>query len=432
MPQKSTFKAGRTTSGMVFPYAAANCDAVGRQAAAGFGLRTLRGPPGRMIYTRAMVEQIHASGRRIVLAISGGGSGVIGELLRVPGGSRSLVEAVVPYSANALTDFLGHVPEQACSAETAIAMARRAFARASGSESDARPVGVGVTASLVTDRPKQGAHRAHIAATDGGRLDVVSVVLDKGARDRAAEEDLVARATLLTLAGICGVETPGVASLLTPADQLSVASSTPADDPIARLLARTIARVTVLPDGQLSTDAALPGGVLAGSFNPLHRAHLELVQVASAMLGAPVAFELSAVNADKPALTVAELRRRLEQFEGRGTVELTCAPTFREKARVLPGVTFVVGVDTAARLLEPRYYDGSTAGMVGALDEIGRLGGRFLVAGRADAQGRFVTLADLDVPASVAHLFEQIPESRFRLDVSSTALRSLTYAPKRR
>src|SRR5207249_1122630 len=71
----------------------------------------------------AIVERIHGSGRRIALAITGGGSGVIARLLRVPGGSRTLVEAVVPYTADALVDFLGHAPEQACSVETAVAMA---------------------------------------------------------------------------------------------------------------------------------------------------------------------------------------------------------------------------------------------------------------------------------------------------------------------
>src|SRR5439155_20040708 len=129
-------------------------------------------------------------------------------------------------------------------------------------------------------------------------------------------------------------------------------------------------------------------------------------------------YERSVVNTDKHAMSAVEVRSRLEQFSWRGTLELTRAPTFREKARVLPGAAFVVGVDTAARILEPRYYGGSAASMAAALDEIGRLGGRFLVAGRADSSGRFVTLADLAVPGPVAHLFEQIPEARFRRDVS--------------
>src|SRR5437867_11675844 len=119
---------------------------------------------------KTIVERVHASGRRVVLAITGGGSGAIAELLRVPGGSRTLVEAIVPYGPDALVDFLGHEPEQACSAETAVAMARRALARAER-RSGPGPllVGVGVTASLVTDRPKRGDHPCPITVNSGDR-----------------------------------------------------------------------------------------------------------------------------------------------------------------------------------------------------------------------------------------------------------------------
>jgi hypothetical protein len=141
------------------------------------------------------------------------------------------------------------------------------------------------------------------------------------------------------------------------------------------------------------------------------------------MLGGPVAFELSVVNVDKPPLAAEEVRRRLAQFRGEATVELTRAPTFHDKARLFPGVTFVVGIDTAERILHPRYYGGDEAGTRAALDEIARAGSRFLVAGRVDTRGRFMTLAALDVPAPFAPLFAEIPEHRFRHDVSSTALR---------
>ena len=77
-----------------------------------------------------LIAALHASGRKAALAITGGGSGAIAELLRVPGGSRLLIEAQVPYDAQALAAFLGFAPAQASSADTAIAMARTARARA--------------------------------------------------------------------------------------------------------------------------------------------------------------------------------------------------------------------------------------------------------------------------------------------------------------
>jgi nicotinamide mononucleotide (NMN) deamidase PncC len=54
-----------------------------------------------------LISALHASGRKAALAITGGGSAAIGELLRVPDASRLLIEAQVPYDAQALATFLG-------------------------------------------------------------------------------------------------------------------------------------------------------------------------------------------------------------------------------------------------------------------------------------------------------------------------------------
>ena len=43
-----------------------------------------------------LIAAMQASGRQAVLAITGGGTGAIAELLRVPGGSRHLLEASGP------------------------------------------------------------------------------------------------------------------------------------------------------------------------------------------------------------------------------------------------------------------------------------------------------------------------------------------------
>ena len=77
-----------------------------------------------------LIRRIHAAPGQLVLAITGGGSQAIGELLSVPGGSQTVLEAVVPYSAISLEAFLHARPEHFCSARTARMMAMAAFERA--------------------------------------------------------------------------------------------------------------------------------------------------------------------------------------------------------------------------------------------------------------------------------------------------------------
>src|SRR5215472_14762166 len=120
---------------------------------------------------RQLIAALHASGRKAALAITGGGSGVVGELLRIPGGSRLLIEAQIPYDELALAAFLGFTPAQACSADTAIAMAHTVRVRAAGlMPAGSDLVGLGATAALVSDRPRRGEHRFHIAFATAAQI----------------------------------------------------------------------------------------------------------------------------------------------------------------------------------------------------------------------------------------------------------------------
>jgi hypothetical protein len=170
-------------------------------------------------------------------------------------------------------------------------------------------------------------------------------------------------------------------------------------------------------------SAPPPPVLLPGSFNPLHAGHVMLARVAEELKQEPLAFEISVTNADKPPLVGTTVRHRLAQFAWRSPVELTRAPTFVEKSRLFPGTTFVVGADTAERLVAPRYY-GDEARMHAALEEIAGSGGSFLVAVRSDAAGRLRALSHIPVPRRYVDLFTEIPEHRFRLDTSSTQIRA--------
>src|SRR5207244_3831845 len=105
---------------------------------------------------------------------------------------------------------------------------------------------------------------------------------------------------------------------------------------------------------------------------------------------------------------------------GRADVWITHSPRFVEKAAHFPGAVFVVGADTAARLVDVRYYEGDAARLATALDAIRERECRFLVAARALGHGSLLTLEDLAIPRRWQPLFAAIPASRFRLDICST------------
>ena len=122
------------------------------------------------------------------------------------------------------------------------------------------------------------------------------------------------------------------------------------------------------------------------------------------MLDAEVVFELAVANVDKKSLEEQVIRERLAQFVGRNTVIVTREPRFDGKAALLPGCTFVIGWDTAARLFVPRYYGDDEGHMLAAMSEVRDLGCSFLVAGRV-VGGEFRSLDDLEIPAGSRRAF---------------------------
>jgi nicotinic acid mononucleotide adenylyltransferase len=369
-----------------------------------------------------VITDIHAAPHQIVLEFAGAGVQALAWLHGVGGSSRTVLEATDHYASTSLIEAIGFNPDQFTSTEVAQALAVKAFFRASHlAGPSTEVVGLGCTATIATDYAKRGEHRCRLAVCDAQGVTSYAVTLSKGRRTRRAEESLVSLLIIKAVGERCGLSNLPDLPLY---DEEQLKKSFEPVDLAARLVAGEVEWMVVWPDGRQATGTTWPNlALLSGAFNPLHRGHRQLARVAAKKLQQEIYFELPLVNADKaPLIELAEVRRRAAQFAGFAPVVLTRAPLFSQKAGLFPQSVFILGVDTVARLVEPRFYHSDPAEMRTSFESVRQAGCRFLVAGRLVAD-HFLTLADVDLPDEYRPMFEQIPENDFRIDISSTTIR---------
>jgi hypothetical protein len=389
-----------------------------------------------------LIEAIHATPHLIVLEFTGAGAQSLAWLHSIGGSSRTILEATDRYSPTSLIELLGFTPQQFVAPEVAHRMAVKAFYRASRlapillTDSGPRPViGVGCTATIATDRFKRGGHQAYVAICDARKTTVYGLTMAKGRRSREQEERLISQLIVWAVASACE-NTNGYAfhdfaeidaPLTEQTETISLLGRFISDKSSGKqskyCSTSEVDWLLIHPNGQIVTTRTLPKVVVfPGSFNPLHKGHRSLAQVATEITGYPTCFELSLTNADKSPADWTEIKQRLTQFIGFAPLLLTQAPLFSQKAKLFPNSTFIIGHDTAVRLLEPRFYNGSIIEMDASLQTIRAAGCQFLVAGRLHEE-KFLTLSDIDL-LDYQDLFTEIPPAQFRVDVSSTEIRS--------
>ncbi len=354
----------------------------------------------------SLVEKIHLSDWRGVFYVTGGGSLLLSDLLTVPGASATILDARIPYAGAALEEATHQELEQACSSTAAQTLAMQAFLKARELDSHRHLFGLGVTASLATNREKKGRLRAYIALQTASKTQVSELVFSRDT-SRMEQEQLLAETSLRKLASGLSIK-----DSLKASGSDRVANAT---EPISRLL------------GEKSCFVGNPHSVfLPGAFNPLHQGHRRMKAMAEQFCGAKVQYELCVRNIDKPPLDFLEIERLCAQFAEDNLV-LTNTPKFRDKASLLAPsgkATFVVGVDTLLRVADPIYYEDREERDAAVSLFVSR-NDRFLVFGRTVGGEEFATLNDIDLPDEFRQICEGFTEEQFRMDVSSSDLRFL-------
>jgi nicotinic acid mononucleotide adenylyltransferase len=375
-----------------------------------------------------LIADLAAADRRLVMVAAGGGALAISHLVTAPGSTGVVLAAEVPSARAAVDALLGGPQESYCSSRTARRLAVAAWQRASRLEraagpaelADRRAVGVAVTGSLRTTRPKRGPHRVCVAVQTLGVTEVAEIELEKEARSRAEEEALAAALVFDVLARVTGLPAAAgvsVAPWLRTGERV-IRDRVEPPEAWRELVSGTR---RVVPAGKATGSPVEGGLVFPGSFDPLHEGHRLMARIAEEIAERPLDWELSIRNVDKPILDYLELRERTARFAGE-RLWLTHSATFLEKLDVFPESTFVMGADTYVRLGDPRYYGDSAAAAEAAVATIAARARGLIVFGRV-RDGVFVDASQLEVPAPLRDIAYFVSPREFRLDISSTELR---------
>lgn len=306
-----------------------------------------------------MIKEIHATPGKAVIYTTGGGFTFVDELMANGGASNTVLDVQIPYSTEAAIELLGETPKKLVSEETALIMANRAYNRAK-TLAEGEVIGIGLTCKLTTGEGEREGRTHLIYGASKTNSKIISVLYDiTGLGDRKHQEAQAAK-LIISLLGI-GCKSKTALALYSK----HLKGGSDLDKRIEFKEVRINKDIMAVIDNEKNTTNNYVDEesiVFPGSFNPIHKNHIEIAKIVSSKYGRPVNLEISIENPDKQSINYQDVMNRMNHIRPHlktdyvEDVIITRLPFFIDKANLWKGASFVVGSDTFNRIVDPEYY----------------------------------------------------------------------------
>lgn len=386
-----------------------------------------------------LTDDLKSTNTSLYICCTGGGAGIQDILWREPGTSSYLVGASFPYSQQEFDSFIGFkLTEKYCSQQAAIELAMSAYIRAREycilNPGKDNPVGMGLTCATSTNRERKGNNQVYVVTCNkyGFFCALIKFPSGIGEYSRSDDGNFVDGVGLAAIATVIGKEKHIRHNY--NSEQLSGNYEYFAPNYISlrmKEIPPSVVREQFFQhpyfDSNGTKGKTLAGGeflFMPGSFNPIHDGHRDIAWKTGNLVGIQCCYMVTADSIHKKALIVPEMLdrvaiARLERYGIYQTADILFTqndPLFIDKARNYPGCEFIIGYDTAARMLEPKWGPE----IVPMLHEFRKYKTKFYVCGRI-INGELKTIKDLNYPSYFSDLFIEVPNTG--TEHSSTKIR---------
>jgi len=294
-------------------------------------------------------DSLKELGVNIHVIATGAGAGLQRRLWEVPGSSAYLSGSSFPYAAEEQEELLGFMPEHFCSEEASVDLAMAAYMKAY-KFGGKKPVGIGLTASVASEKIHRGDHRVFATIITDDKVISGTEIFKKdvGAKQRLRDGedcDDLAFFLMIDSLGITAANPSSLPEYYHYKDNTALARERFFMNPF---FAANGKRLDKLPkEGRYA--------LMPGAFNPPHEGHYGAAQAAMTDYNYRAVFEVTANPPHKDALTVQQLLQRAKLLQGHDRLFTQDLPYYLDKARKYSKRPFILGADAMIRMLDPKW-----------------------------------------------------------------------------